>query len=111
MKNKNNMHSVTGLGLFVPHQNIQDHDKTMKFKIKVNEGTVFILKLPLNNSSRSSNSIHSRRATGKPGEQRAAGIREYLVKNHGIEADRLLVCLPEYDARERATPRVELFVP
>jgi hypothetical protein len=43
--------------------------------------------------------------------QRAAGIKEYLVKNHGIEDDRLLVCLPEYDAREEATPRVELLVP
>jgi hypothetical protein len=44
-------------------------------------------------------------------KQRAAGIKEYLVKNHGIEDDRLLVCLPEYDAREKATPRVELLVP
>jgi len=48
---------------------------------------------------------------GSLAKQRAAGISEYLVKNHGIEADRLLVCLPEYDARERATPRVELLVP
>jgi hypothetical protein len=44
-------------------------------------------------------------------KQRAAGIKEYLVKNHGVEDDRLLVCLPEYDAREKATPRVELLVP
>jgi hypothetical protein len=44
-------------------------------------------------------------------KQRAAGIKEYLVKSHGIEDDRLLVCLPEYDAREKATPRVELLVP
>ena len=48
---------------------------------------------------------------GKLAKQRAAGVKEYLVKNHGIEADRLLVCLPEYDAREKATPRVELLVP
>ena len=48
---------------------------------------------------------------GKLAQQRAAGIKEYLVKNHGIEDDRLLVCLPEYDAREKATPRVELLVP
>jgi hypothetical protein len=48
---------------------------------------------------------------GKLAQQRAAGIKEYLVKNHGIEADRLLVCLPEYDARKKATPRVELLVP
>ena len=48
---------------------------------------------------------------GRLAKQRAAGIKEYLVKNHGIEDDRLLVCLPEYDAREKATPRVELLIP
>lgn len=48
---------------------------------------------------------------GSLAKQRAAGIKEYLVKNHGIEDDRLLVCLPEYDAREKATPRVELLIP
>jgi outer membrane protein OmpA-like peptidoglycan-associated protein len=48
---------------------------------------------------------------GKLAQQRAAEIKGYLVKNHGIEDDRLLVCLPEYDAREKATPRVELLVP
>ena len=48
---------------------------------------------------------------GSLAKQRAAGIKEYLVKNQGVEADRLLICLPEYDAREKATPRVELLVP
>jgi hypothetical protein len=48
---------------------------------------------------------------GSLAQQRAAGIKEYLVKNHGIEDDRLLMCLPEYDAREKATPKVELLVP
>ena len=48
---------------------------------------------------------------GRLAKQRAAGIKEYLIKDHEIEADRLLVCLPEYDAREKATPRVELLVP
>jgi len=48
---------------------------------------------------------------GSLAKQRAAGIKEYLVKNHGIEDDRLMICLPEYDAREKATPRVELLVP
>ncbi len=48
---------------------------------------------------------------GRLAKQRAAGIKEYLVKNHGIEDDRLMVCLPEYDSREKATPRVELLVP
>jgi hypothetical protein len=48
---------------------------------------------------------------GTLAKQRAVGIKEYLVKNHGVEDDRLLVCLPEYDAREKASPRVELLVP
>ena len=48
---------------------------------------------------------------GSLAKQRAQGIKEYLVKNHGIEDDRLMVCLSEYDAREKATPRVELLVP
>ena len=48
---------------------------------------------------------------GSLAKQRAAGIKEYLVKNHGIEDDRLMICLSEYDAREKATPRVELLVP
>jgi hypothetical protein len=48
---------------------------------------------------------------GSLAKQRAAGIKEYLVKNHGIEDDRLMVCLSEYDGREKATPRVELLVP
>ena len=48
---------------------------------------------------------------GSLAKQRATGIKEYLMKNHGIEDDRLLICLPEYDAREKATPRVELLVP
>jgi len=42
--------------------------------------------------------------------QRAERIKEYLVKNYGIEDDRLLVCQPEYDPREDAEPRVELLI-
>ena len=60
-KHKSNMHSGTGLGLFIAHQNMQDHDGTIEVKSKVNEGTVFILNLPVNNSNRSSHSIDTRK--------------------------------------------------
>jgi outer membrane protein OmpA-like peptidoglycan-associated protein len=42
--------------------------------------------------------------------ERSERIKEYLVKNYGIEDDRLLVCQPEYDPREDAKPRVELLI-
>jgi signal transduction histidine kinase len=60
-KHKSTVHSGTGLGLFIAHQNMQDHDGAIEVKSKVNEGTVFILKLPLNNSNRSSNSMDTRK--------------------------------------------------
>ena len=60
-KHKSSVHSGTGLGLFIAHQNMQDHDGAIEVKSKVNEGTVFILKLPLNNSNRSSNSMDTRK--------------------------------------------------
>jgi chemotaxis protein histidine kinase CheA len=40
---------------------MQDHDGAIEVKSKVNEGTAFILKLPLNNSNRSSNSMDTRK--------------------------------------------------
>ena len=43
---------------------------------------------------------------GSLAKQRAAAIKEYSVKKHRMEDDRLLVCLPEYDVREAAIPRV-----
>jgi len=46
-KYKSNMHNGTGLGLFIAHKNIQDHQGTIEVKSEVNEGTVFILNLPL----------------------------------------------------------------
>ncbi|MGB2927885.1 MAG: ATP-binding protein [Desulfobacterales bacterium] len=60
-KHKSNMHSGTGLGLFIAHQNMQDLDGTIEVKSKVNEGTVFMLNLPVNNPNRSSHSIDTRK--------------------------------------------------
>ena len=44
-KYKSNMHNGTGLGLFIAHQNMQDHRGTIEVKSKLNEGTTFILTL------------------------------------------------------------------
>jgi len=60
-KHKSTVHKGTGLGLFIAHQNMQDHGGAIEVKSKVNEGTAFILNLPLNNSNRSSNSIDTRK--------------------------------------------------
>jgi signal transduction histidine kinase len=45
-KHKSDLHNGTGLGLFIAHQNMQDHGGTIEVKSKVNEGTTFILTLP-----------------------------------------------------------------
>lgn len=45
-KNKSSMHTGTGLGLFIAHQNMQDHGGSIDVNSKVNSGTVFILKIP-----------------------------------------------------------------
>ncbi|MBW2004685.1 MAG: GAF domain-containing protein [Deltaproteobacteria bacterium] len=45
-KYKSNMHNGTGLGLFIAHQNIQDHKGTINVQSEVNKGTTFILNLP-----------------------------------------------------------------
>jgi signal transduction histidine kinase len=47
-KHKSDMHDGTGLGLFIAHQNIQDHGGTIEVKSKVNEGTTFVLTIPAN---------------------------------------------------------------
>ena len=60
-KHKSTVHSGTGLGLFIAHLNMQDHGGAIEVKSKVNEGTVFILNLPLNNSNRSSHSMDTRK--------------------------------------------------
>jgi len=45
-KNKSSMHKGTGLGLFIAHQNMQDHGGSVDVKSKVNSGTIFTLKIP-----------------------------------------------------------------
>ncbi len=42
--------------------------------------------------------------------QRALAIKEYLVQQHGIAPDRLLVCNPELDRDKDGKPRVELLI-
>ena len=51
-KHKSNMHNGTGLGLFIAHQNIQDHKGTIEVKSEVNEGATFILNIPTDLSFR-----------------------------------------------------------
>jgi signal transduction histidine kinase len=51
-KHKSNMHNGTGLGLFIAHQNIQDHQGTIEVKSEVNKGTTFIINFPTDPSSR-----------------------------------------------------------
>ncbi len=46
-KHKSNDHSGTGLGLFIVHQNIQDHGGTIEVKSEVGKGTRFIVDLPM----------------------------------------------------------------
>ena len=45
-KHKSNMHKGTGLGLFIAHQNMQDHDGSIEVKNNVDQGAVFSLQLP-----------------------------------------------------------------
>jgi len=54
-KHKSSMHNGTGLGLFIAHQNMQDHDGTIEVKSVVNKGTTFILTLPPDPSPDSEN--------------------------------------------------------
>jgi len=51
-KHKSTIHNGTGLGLFITHQNIQDHQGTIDVKSEVNKGTTFILTLPSDPSLR-----------------------------------------------------------
>jgi hypothetical protein len=41
-------------------------------------------------------------------QARGDRLKQYLVEEKGIAPDRLLVCSPEVDQAEGATPRVEL---
>jgi signal transduction histidine kinase len=45
-KHKSNIHSGTGLGLFVAHQNMQDHGGVIQVRNNKNEGAIFTLILP-----------------------------------------------------------------
>jgi len=45
-KHRSDMHNGTGLGLFIAHQNMQDHNGTIDVKSRVNDGTEFILTIP-----------------------------------------------------------------
>ena len=46
-KHKSNMHKGTGLGLFIAHQNIKDHQGMIEVRSEVNKGTAFIITLPV----------------------------------------------------------------
>jgi signal transduction histidine kinase len=58
-KHKSTIHKGTGLGLFITHQNIQDHQGTIEVKSEVNKGTTFILTLPSDPSMRLSDKAKS----------------------------------------------------
>jgi len=45
-KHKSNMHSGTGLGLFIAHQHMQDHGGAIEVSSGINKGAAFILTLP-----------------------------------------------------------------
>jgi signal transduction histidine kinase len=46
-KHKSSMHKGTGLGLFITYQHVLDHRGTIEVKSKVNEGTTFLITLPV----------------------------------------------------------------
>jgi len=45
-KHKSNMHRGTGLGLFIAHQNMQDHGGMIQVRNHANKGAIFTLILP-----------------------------------------------------------------
>jgi len=51
-KHKSDLHNGTGLGLFIAHQNIQDHGGTIEVRSRPDEGTTFIITLPFNPSDK-----------------------------------------------------------
>jgi signal transduction histidine kinase len=50
-KHKSSMHNGTGLGLFIAHQNMQDHHGSIEVRSKVNEGSVFKVTLPIHKTN------------------------------------------------------------
>ncbi len=47
-KHKSHMHNGTGLGLFIAHQNMQDHKGTIEVECPPEGGTLFVLTMPEN---------------------------------------------------------------
>jgi signal transduction histidine kinase len=45
-KHSSNKHNGTGLGLFIVHQNVQDHGGSIEVESKVNQGTRFSMMMP-----------------------------------------------------------------
>ncbi len=45
-KHKSTIHNGTGLGLFIVHQNVQDHGGTIDIKSQVDQGASFFITLP-----------------------------------------------------------------
>jgi signal transduction histidine kinase len=50
-KHKSQMHSGTGLGLFIAHQNVHDHGGNIEVRSVEGDGTTFIITLPLKGNS------------------------------------------------------------
>jgi signal transduction histidine kinase len=46
-KHRSSLHKGTGLGLFIAHQHVQDHRGTIEVRSKVNEGTTFLITIPV----------------------------------------------------------------
>jgi signal transduction histidine kinase len=51
-KHKSKMHSGTGLGLFIAHQNVHDHGGSIEVRSRPPEGATFIITLPVNRNER-----------------------------------------------------------
>jgi len=46
-KHKSSIHQGTGLGLFITYQHVQDHRGTIEVRSRVNEGTTFLITIPV----------------------------------------------------------------
>ena len=42
------------------------------------------------------------------GQKRASIVKEDLISQHGIESDRLVICVNKFDKEEKARPSVEI---
>ena len=60
-KHKSDMHKGTGLGLFIAHQNMQDHGGSIDVKSDLDKGSVFTLTLPVKNSHQLLHPIDTRK--------------------------------------------------